>query len=365
MLSGEFMEKLIGIVSGSKKRDGIQIGMKGYYDTLSKHFRVNWYQCIDPAISDTTGFGIPVRGVKFPIPILEMGINRLFAFPKRFYQRGEDLFILADPTLVGITKKAENVLVKIHDLRPLTAFADSYLTRLMYLHSFNNLQKVKGVIVTTEWMANQIKNYLNKEQVILVIADTHSIEVQPERKIEGSIDRLKRGIVNITYVATDRPYKNIPFFLDLARELTRHDSVIFNFRLVSKISHKTKRIIQNNEIPRFTVYQNVEDIGSIYEDTDIYLHPSFYEGFGRPIIEAMACGIPVVTNSIEPFYEIMGGAGKQIPVSNKTDWISAILQLSEPDFYKIEAKKSLERSMVFDQKHFEKQLCDELSRTFR
>lgn len=355
------MNKTIGIVSGSKKQDGIQIDMLTYKESLSSSYEVKWYQCVDPTSPDNPDIGIPVMGIKFPNTMIEMGINRVVIFPRRFRPNGEALFILSDPTLLNIANRVDNVLVKIHDLRPLTIFSDNNFAWIMYRHILKNLRKVKGVIVTTKWMSKQILNYVKEDQLILVIPETHSMKASPLHKIESSINRLSNRTVNITYIASDRPYKNIFFFLELAKRLSNLNSHKFQFLLVSKLKKVTKNLIHGLNIQGLKVYQNVEDMSEIYNYTDIYVHPSLYEGFGRPIIEAMAYGIPVISNSIEPFFEIMGDSGKKISIDRIEDWIIEILNLSNPINYKVEAEKSLKRSGYFNQEHFDNILKESVS----
>ena len=50
------------------------------------------------------------------------------------------------------------------------------------------------------------------------------------------------------------------------------------------------------------------DIVTLLQGAGALVQPSIYEGFGLPIVEAMACGSPVVASDIPPFREIAGGA---------------------------------------------------------
>ena len=350
------MNRTIGIISGSNKRDGIQVGMKVYQDVLSRMYNVNWYQCSDPSSSNTFGIGTPIIGLKFPNIILEMGINRMFVFRSRFRPKGENMLILADLTLLQIPKKLDNVVVRVHDLRPLTKYSDNYLTKLMYKFLLRKLRKVRGAITSTEWMREQIMKYMSKNAIVLVVPDAHSMPMRDRQKIDRSIQRIQSGQVNITYIATDRPYKNIGFFLNLAEMMSRIGNLTFAFHLVSKLKESTVKKLKDKPIRNLLIYENIEDVKDIYANTDIYIQPSLYEGFGRPIIEAMSQGIPVIANSIEPFFEIMDGAGMIISLENPSKWISAIQELSDPINYRIYANRSIVYSEKYSLKNFEEKL---------
>jgi glycosyltransferase involved in cell wall biosynthesis len=59
----------------------------------------------------------------------------------------------------------------------------------------------------------------------------------------------------------------------------------------------------------FTNYVPPEDIPALYNLADLFVFPSIYEGFGLPILEAMACGCPVITSTTGYAPEVAGGAG--------------------------------------------------------
>jgi glycosyltransferase involved in cell wall biosynthesis len=53
-----------------------------------------------------------------------------------------------------------------------------------------------------------------------------------------------------------------------------------------------------------------EDMPLLYNAADVYLHPSEYEGFGLPVLEAMACGVPVVANECASIPEFTPDEGR-------------------------------------------------------
>ncbi|EBK1151939.1 glycosyltransferase family 1 protein, partial [Salmonella enterica] len=68
------------------------------------------------------------------------------------------------------------------------------------------------------------------------------------------------------------------------------------------------------------------DLPYLYAAARSFIYPSFYEGFGLPVLEAMSCGIPVVSSNVSSLPEVAGDAGL-LSEPNDIDAISAhILQ---------------------------------------
>jgi glycosyltransferase involved in cell wall biosynthesis len=68
---------------------------------------------------------------------------------------------------------------------------------------------------------------------------------------------------------------------------------------------------------------------TLYSMADVFVFPSFFEGFGVPLIEAMACGAPVVTSNTSSMPEVVGDAAVLIDPHNTTQIANAILQVLE------------------------------------
>jgi len=67
-----------------------------------------------------------------------------------------------------------------------------------------------------------------------------------------------------------------------------------------------------------------EDLPALYSDADLFLFPSLYEGFGLPVLEAMACGVPVITSAASSLPEVAGQAARQLPPEDEAAWSEAI-----------------------------------------
>jgi glycosyltransferase involved in cell wall biosynthesis len=99
---------------------------------------------------------------------------------------------------------------------------------------------------------------------------------------------------------------------------------------------------------RFTGYVPDEDLPAIYSGADLFVFPSIYEGFGLPVLEAMACGIPVVTSNTSSLPEVAGDAALLVdPYS--VDEIAAAMRrvLCDPDVAAELCAKGLQRAKQF------------------
>lgn len=79
----------------------------------------------------------------------------------------------------------------------------------------------------------------------------------------------------------------------------------------------------------FTGYIPPQDLPFWYNCAEVFLYPSVFEGFGLPILEAMACGTPVVVSDASSFPEIVGEAGLRVPPHDVALWTTALIRTSE------------------------------------
>ena len=80
---------------------------------------------------------------------------------------------------------------------------------------------------------------------------------------------------------------------------------------------------------RFLGHVTELELITLYSMTDVFVFPSFYEGFGVPLIEAMACGTPVITSNTSSLPEVAGDAAVLIDPHNTGQIAKAMLQVLE------------------------------------
>jgi glycosyltransferase involved in cell wall biosynthesis len=91
-----------------------------------------------------------------------------------------------------------------------------------------------------------------------------------------------------------------------------------------------------------------EDLSALYSSADVMAFPSLYEGFGLPVLEAMACGVPVLASNTSCLPEVAGGAAVFVNPKNVEAMSDALLKLvSNVDLRKTLREKGFERVEQF------------------
>ncbi|MGB1249182.1 MAG: glycosyltransferase family 4 protein [Candidatus Promineifilaceae bacterium] len=91
-----------------------------------------------------------------------------------------------------------------------------------------------------------------------------------------------------------------------------------------------------------------EQLPQLYSDAQLLLFPSLYEGFGLPVIEAMACGTPVITSNVSSLPEVAGEAAVQVDPTNVAEIAQAVQQVLESaDYRQMLIARGLKRSIQF------------------
>jgi len=93
---------------------------------------------------------------------------------------------------------------------------------------------------------------------------------------------------------------------------------------------------------------SVEDLRLLYSQAAVFVFPSRYEGFGFPVLEAMACGVPVIASKVSSIPEVAGTAALLVSPENEDELAHAITRvLQDPILQDVLRQQGLERSKAF------------------
>jgi glycosyltransferase involved in cell wall biosynthesis len=109
-------------------------------------------------------------------------------------------------------------------------------------------------------------------------------------------------------------------------------------------------------VERLGLRDNVQFVGFIpseemalwYNSAELFVFPSIFEGFGLPVLEAMACGTPVVVSDASSLPEVAGGAGLCLPPRDVDAWRQALQRAyDDADWRQDAARKGLAKAQQF------------------
>lgn len=106
----------------------------------------------------------------------------------------------------------------------------------------------------------------------------------------------------------------------------------------------------NNDIA-FTGYVAENDLSALYSGATCFVYPSFFEGFGLPVLEAMQCGAPVIAGNRTSIPEVVGKAGLLFDPFDTNSLVQALTRVLDDSEYRAALRiQGLERAREFDWK---------------
>jgi glycosyltransferase involved in cell wall biosynthesis len=136
---------------------------------------------------------------------------------------------------------------------------------------------------------------------------------QTRERIQEVCRRYRLERPYILFVGNVEPRKNLPNLVRAFRIL-RQESKEIDLAVAGQIAWKSKAAVDElssedvQSAVRFCGYIPTEDLPALYSGAEAFVFPTLWEGFGLPVLEAMACGAPVVASKLPPIEEIAGGA---------------------------------------------------------
>jgi glycosyltransferase involved in cell wall biosynthesis len=111
----------------------------------------------------------------------------------------------------------------------------------------------------------------------------------------------------------ERPHKNARNVVRAFAEARRRAALPHALVLAGTLPKNRGRVealisaLDLESVVRRTGLVEDEDLPGLFAGADAFLYPTLYEGFGLPVVEAMACGVPVLTSSTSALQEVAGG----------------------------------------------------------
>ncbi len=230
-------------------------------------------------------------------------------------------------------------VINIHDLIPLvfpkatpralkTRFSPIYRWLMREVTARSNL-----IITGSRSSLNDIVNLLHcRPEQVVAIPDGVSERFRPARAdvLPAQDPRLSRREKIILWVGRRDPYKNLNGLVEAFAMLRKNYRGHIELRLVgpadSRYQEAARRAADLGLADAVTWVGHVSDSELVreYQNANVFILPSNYEGFGLPVLEAMACGTPVICSNKSSLPEICGSAAVQVDPKDITGICDAL-----------------------------------------
>jgi glycosyltransferase involved in cell wall biosynthesis len=167
-------------------------------------------------------------------------------------------------------------------------------------------------------------------------------------------DQRKLDRPFILFVGTLEKRKNIEGLIDayiiaVREQDVSHDLVVVGRKgwLYEGVFKKVRGAGMQDRI-QFIFDARQEELPLIYNLADLFVYPSVYEGFGLPVLEAMACGTAVITSNVSSLPEVAGDAAVLVDPMDSSAIADAISKvLSDKQYKAALSQKGIERAKQF------------------
>lgn len=335
---------------------------------------------IQTTLGQKTGFGFYVGNLIKNLQIVDT-TNKYYFFkpkthndlsaPKRLMwdqfgvpklAKDHKIDILHQPSFSAPIFYSGKVVVTVHDLiaikfgSDIPFFSRQFFSRWMPF----SYRKADKIIAISEHTKKDIIKYLhineNKIKVIPLAADEKYQQINDKLRLEKIKSKYRTGANYLLHIGTLNPRKNLGFMIDVFAQIAnRYPN--YNLVITGKEGWYYENLYQQvrdlglvNRVI-FTGYIEEQDKVDLYNGAAIFVFPSIYEGFGLPPLEAMSCGIPVISSNTSSMPEVIDNAGILLSPTDKNSWIKAIrLIIDDAKIRKNLQAKGLERAKKFSWK---------------
>ena len=260
------------------------------------------------------------------------------------------------------------------------------LNKASLYQKFGNLYRriIVGKVVQNSRRLITVSNF-EKENITnffkLKNKDIQTVHNGVNQKFTVNIDADHKTRVKVKYelpenymlhIANKDPRKNTKKVLIAFNEFLKTATANHQLLVIGCNEADLKKILNDMEAMDLcehiiiTGYVSDEDLPVLYQMSQLFLFPSLREGFGIPIIEAMACGVPVITSNTSSMPEVAGDAAHLIDPNKTDDIYKGMLKIMSDENYKNELiKRGLKRSKQFSWNSMAYQVLEQYEQLYK
>jgi glycosyltransferase involved in cell wall biosynthesis len=319
---------------------------------------------------------LPLAGARQPALIIDRFANRLWDYPRatRGASSRFDLFHIVDHSYAHLvhTLPAERTLVTCHDLDTFRSILEPALEpkpalfRAMTRRILAGLCAAGHVACDTEATRDALvaRAGVDPARTSVVLNGPHptcSPEPEPAADVEAArlLGRASRT-TDLLHVSSTIARKRIDVLLTIVAAVRRQRPDVRLVRVGGPFTADQRRLARELEIEDAIVvlpFLDRSTLAAVYRRCALVLLPSEREGFGLPVLEALACGTPIITSDIDALREVGGAAVEYCAPEDIEAWTGAVVRVlaerrDDPARWRARRAAGIERAASFSWSHY-------------
>jgi len=277
---------------------------------------------------------------------------------RRFYRLSQRFDIYHEAGYFPFkTPESVKTLFTIHDMSLKTLPGYHPKDRVLFFRKYfeKSLPHVDAIITPSEFTKKEIKKAypaIPSESIHTVPLgyDKSLFRLDTQDEIDGFKSRMRLPEKYVLFVGTFDPRKNIQTLLKaLARLPVGIQLVCAGWSGWEKTIERSLSAFGIKKRIIFTGYVSDSELALLYSGARVFVYPSYYEGFGLPVLEAMACGCPVICSNAASLPEVAGEAAAYCTPDDAAGLANSIQDIFSCDnLYKQMSERSLVRAQRFN-----------------
>lgn len=321
---------------------------KNIYDFTLIHFE----KSDDPLYKEFDEIIIP----QLQIPFAKQMLSELWFFVRHKLSGGKqfDIYHYLNPRVWPsfVFAPSKNIVVTAHEAGVMKDLHTTSMADRFFRFANRHLNfRMSAIIAVSQYGKNDIHTYYKAPmQNIFVVPNGVDAHYTPIPHTDALYEYLKEKYqIPTTYILSVSrldPHKNILRLLEayalFVKEGGAQSLVLVGGRHLPEYSEKVGQKIKDlgiQDLVHIAPYIQEEDMPKLYSAARAFIFPSYHEGFGLPIIEAMACGTPVATGNLTASPEVAGGAAILFDPHQTNEMTLALHEITENEKTRAELRE--------------------------
>lgn len=306
--------------------------------------------CLQPPPDRATRLTLPAGLAGVPCPASPFSLQQQWQVPAQLRQLRATLY--HSPYYLMPYRPGVPTVLTCYDLIPLLfpAYYPARQRLIYYAAHQLALRTARMVLCISQATRADLRRYFHldpRRVVVTPLAAAAHFRPQPPAAVAALREQYGLPAHYLLYVGSNKPHKNLPRLVEAFIQARLPVNLVIagpwdpRYPQAKELARPQPQIKFIGPVPEAA-------LPALYSGAQAFVFPSLYEGFGLPVLEAMACGAPVVCSTSSALPEVVGEAGLLFDPQSAPALTAALTRLAtEPDLPAGLRQRSLARAGQF------------------